>query len=151
MLVPENALYALACKQCFYHNVFLDSGHQGFSFTLNFCNLLHFEKCSRISIKSLAGTLASLLVTPETTGLAVKKQVHREHPAFAVRRQVLFSMKGGGGVLEDDKTLDSVGIREEGDELDVVLKEIGNVRFERFCLYFPLMHLVVSLVTHQAL
>ncbi len=39
MLVPENALYALARKQCFYHNVFLDSGHQGFSFTLNFCNL----------------------------------------------------------------------------------------------------------------
>ncbi len=77
--------------------------------------------------------------------------MHREHPAFAVRRQVLFSMKGGGGVLEDDKTLDSVGIREEGDELDVVLKEIGNVRFERFCLYFLFERLVFSLVIHQAL
>ena len=105
---------------------------------IEYLSLSNFEKSSRISIKSLAGTLASLLVTPETTGLAVKKQVHREHPAFAVRRQVLFSMKsdgGGGGVLEDDKTLDSVGIREEGDELDVVLKDIGNVSSVFACIF----------------
>ncbi len=86
--------------------------------------------------------------------------MHREHPAFPVRRQVLFSMKSGGGggggggggrVLEDDMTLDSVGIREEGDELDVVLKEIGNVRFKRICLCFLFKRLVFSLVIHHAL
>ena len=89
---------------------------------------------SRISIKSLAGTLTSLLVTPETTGLAVKTQVHRENPEFAVRRQVLFNMKSddesiGARVLDDDKTLDSVGIGTEGDELDVLLKEVGTATF----------------------